>query len=139
MKRWILHPSSNRAKYRIGNIPYPYEFGPSDLLKEKIVRYLYVRNNVHIFAAIRLFDMTTTTATNFRSNVKKYLDLVINDSQEVIISRGSESAVLIPLDQFNAIKETEYLMSSKEMERVVLQGMEDVKNGNFKEVDIDEL
>ena len=100
---------------------------------------MYVRNNVHIFAAISLFDMTTTTATNFRSNVKRYLDLVINDSQEVIISRGSESAVLIPLDQFNSIKETEYLMSSKEMERVILQGMEDVRNGDFKEVDIDEL
>ena len=83
--------------------------------------------------------MTTTTATNFRSNVKRYLDLVINDSQEVIISRGSDSAVLIPLDQYNAIKETEYLMSSKEMEEVILKGMEDVKNGNFKEIDIDEL
>lgn len=101
--------------------------------------YLDVRNNVHIFATIRIFDMTTTTATNFRSNVKRYLDLVINDSQEVVISRGSDSAVLIPLDQYNSIKETEYLMSSKEMERVILQGMEDIKNGNFTEVNIDEL
>ena len=83
--------------------------------------------------------MTTTTATNFRTNIKRYLDLVINDSQEVIISRGSDSAVLIPLDQYNSIKETEYLMSSKEMEEVILKGMEDVKNGNFKEIDIDEL
>lgn len=83
--------------------------------------------------------MTTTTATNFRSNVKRYLDLVINDSQEVVISRGSDSAVLIPLDQYNSIKETEYLMSSKEMERVILQGMEDIRNGNFTEVNIDEL
>lgn len=83
--------------------------------------------------------MTTTTATNFRANVKRYLDLVINDSQEVIISRGSDSAVLIPLDEYNSIKETEYLMSSKEMEEVILKGMEDVKNGNFKEIDIDEL
>ena len=111
----------------------------SELIEGKWSRYLDVRNNVHIFATIRIFDMTTTTATNFRSNVKRYLDLVINDSQEVIISRGSESAVLIPLDQFNSMKETEYLMSSKEMERVILQGMEDMKNGNYKEVDIDEL
>ncbi len=105
----------------------------------KMKDYLDVRNNVHIFATIRIFDMTTTTATNFRSNVKRYLDLVINDSQEVVISRGSDSAVLIPLDQYNSIKETEYLMSSKEMERVILQGMEDIKNGNFTEVNIDEL
>ena len=101
--------------------------------------YFDVRNNVHIFAKKEDNTMTTTTATNFRSNVKKYLDLVINDSQEVIISRGCDSAVLIPLDQYNSIKETEYLMSSKEMEEVILKGMEDVKNGNFKEIDIDEL
>ena len=55
---------------------------------------------------------------------------MINDSQEVIIGRVSESAVLILLGQFNSIKKTEYPMSYKEMERVVLQGMEDVKDGN---------
>ena len=71
--------------------------------------------------------------------MSKKIGLVINDSQEVIIGRVSESAVLILLGQFNSIKKTEYPMSSKEMERVVLQGMEDVKNGNYKEVDIDEL
>ena len=117
-----------------------FMLGFCNFCKHKILlKYLDVQNNVHIFVTITINEMTTTTATNFRSNVKKYLDLVINDSQEVIISRGSESAVLIPLDQFNSIKETEYLMSSKEMEKAILQGMEDVKNGNYKEVDIDEL
>ena len=83
--------------------------------------------------------MTSVTATNFRSNIKHYMDLVIRDSQEVIINRGNEAAVLIPMDQYNAIKETEYLMSSKEMETTILTGMEDVRKGNFEEVDIDEL
>ncbi|MCQ2175531.1 MAG: type II toxin-antitoxin system Phd/YefM family antitoxin [Bacteroidales bacterium] len=67
------------------------------------------------------------------------MDLVIRDSQEVIINRGNEAAVLIPMDQYNAIKETEYLMSSKEMETTILTGMEDIRKGNFEEVDIDEL
>lgn len=83
--------------------------------------------------------MTTTSATNFRANIKQYLAAVINDSQEVIINRGSESAVLISLDEYNSLKETEYLMSSKEMEKTILKGMEDVKNGNYVEVNIDEL
>lgn len=83
--------------------------------------------------------MTSVTATNFRSNIKHYMDLVIRDSQEVIINRGNEAAVLIPMDQYNAIKETEYLMSSKEMETTILTGMEDIRKGNFEEVDIDEL
>ena len=45
--------------------------------------------------------MTTTSVTNFRANIKQYLDAVIYDNQEVIISRGSESAVLISLDEYN--------------------------------------
>lgn len=83
--------------------------------------------------------MTSTTVTVFRANIKHYMDLVIRDSQEVIINRGDEAAVLIPMDQYNSMKETEYLMSSKEMEKAILKGMEDVKNGNFVEVNIDEL
>ena len=47
------------------------------------------------------------------------MDLVIKDSQEVIINRGNEAAVLIPMDQYNAMKETEYLMASKEMEKAM--------------------
>lgn len=54
-------------------------------------------------------------------------------------NRGDEAAVLIPMDQYNSMKETEYLMSSKEMEKALLKGMEDVKNGNCVEVNIDEL
>lgn len=83
--------------------------------------------------------MTSTTVTSFRANIKHYMDLVIRDSQEVIINRGDEAVVLIPMDQYNSMKETEYLMSSKEMEKAILKGMEDVKNGNCVEVNIDEL
>jgi len=43
------------------------------------------------------------------------------------------------MDEYNAMKETEYLMASKEMEKAILTGMEDVKNGKFVEVDINEL
>ena len=83
--------------------------------------------------------MTTTSVSDFRANIKQYLDAVINDSHEVIINRGRESAVLIPLDEYNSLKETEYLMSSKAMEKAILKGMDDVKNGNYAEVDVDEL
>jgi len=83
--------------------------------------------------------MTTTTATEFRANIRYYLNAVINDSQEVIISRGKDSVVLISMDEYNAIKETEYLMSSKAMQNTILKGMEDVDNGNYKIVDVNEL
>lgn len=57
----------------------------------------------------------------------------------MIINRGDDAVVLISLDEYNSLKETAYLMSSKEMEKAILQGMEDVKNGKFEEVDIDAL
>lgn len=83
--------------------------------------------------------MRTTTATHFQANINSFIDSVINDSHEVIINRGDDAFILISLDEYNSLKETEYLMSSKEMEKAVLQGMEDVKNDNFEEVDIDAL
>ena len=71
--------------------------------------------------------MTSVTATGFRANIKHYMDLVIKDSQEVIINRGNEAAVPIPMNQYNARQEPEHLMSSTEMEKAILTGMEDVK------------
>jgi len=102
-----------------------------------VEKHLHVRNNVHIFA--KKLAMITTTATEFRANIRQYFDAVINDCQEVIISRGKDSAVLISLDEYNSIKETEYLMSSKAMQDAILKGMEDVSNGNYKIVDVNEL
>ena len=55
------------------------------------------------------------------------------------MTKKSFLASLITMDQYNAMKETEYLMASKEMEKVILTGMEDVKKGNFVEIYIDEL
>jgi len=91
--------------------------------------YVYLQKN----------DMTTTTATDFRANIRLYLDAVINDCQEVIISRGKDAAVLISMDEYNSIKETEYLMSSKTMQETILRGMEDVKSGNYQIVDVNDL
>lgn len=71
---------------------------------------------------------------NFNLQIKK---LVLTFQNR--FNRGDEAAVLIPMDQYNSMKETEYLMSSKEMEKALLKGMEDVKNGNCVEVNIDEL
>lgn len=61
------------------------------------------------------------------------------NNRYLFVYSSYHTAVLIPMDQYNAMMETEYLMASKEMEKAILAGMEDVKNGNFVEVDIDEL
>lgn len=74
--------------------------------------------------------MRTTNFTDLRNNLKKYLDAVINDSDTVIINRdGDTGAVLISLDEYNAIKETEYIMASPAMMEAIREGERDIKEG----------
>ena len=76
--------------------------------------------------------MRTANYTELRNNMKRYLDEVVNDCEPLLVHRtGNESVVIISLDEYNAIKETEYIMKSPEMMEAIRKGEEDIKNGNF--------
>ena len=48
--------------------------------------------------------MRTANYTDLRSNLKSYLDSVIEDSETVIINRGSNTGVvLMSLDEYNLL------------------------------------
>ena len=65
--------------------------------------------------------MRTANYTDLRTNLKGYIDSVIDDCETVIVNRGNGSGVvLISLDEYNSLKETEYIMSSP-------QTMEDIR------------
>ena len=84
--------------------------------------------------------MITATYTDLRSNLKNYLDRVVMDSDSVIVNRGKSSAVvIISLEEYESMKETAYLMSQSGMMEAIRQGDEDIKNGNYEIVNIDEL
>ena len=74
--------------------------------------------------------MRTANYTDLRKNLKGYLDSVIDDSEKVIINReGNEAVVMISLEEYNAIKETAYLMKSPDMIKAIRQGISDVEAG----------
>lgn len=83
--------------------------------------------------------MKTTSVSDFRTNMKRYLDAVIYDSDSVIINRGNTSAVLISLEEYNAIKGTESILASDRMTRSVQTGLEEVNRGEVEEIDLDTL
>ncbi|MBR6246452.1 MAG: type II toxin-antitoxin system Phd/YefM family antitoxin [Bacteroidales bacterium] len=83
--------------------------------------------------------MKTTSVSDFRSNLKYYLDAVTRDYDNVVINRGSTGAVLISLDEYNAIKGTESVLASERLSRAVQEGIEAVSRGDVVEVDIDAL
>ena len=58
--------------------------------------------------------MLSTTMSDFRKEMKKYLDLVTKDFETLIINRGKgEGAVMISLAEYNSIMETMHLLSTK--------------------------
>ncbi len=84
--------------------------------------------------------MRTANYSELRNNLKSYLDGVINDSEPLIVHRsGNESVVVISLEEYNAIKETEYIMKSPIMMDIIRKGDEEINNGGGTSVDIDNL
>lgn len=83
--------------------------------------------------------MKTTSVSDFRTNMKRYLDAVIFDSDSVVINRGNTGAVLISLDEYNSIKGTESILTSERLGRSIRAGMEEIGRGEVEEVDIDSL
>lgn len=76
--------------------------------------------------------MRTANYSELRSNMKHYLDSVIRDNEPLVVHRqGSESVVIISLDDYNAMAETEYLMKSPAMMEAIRQGEDDIKNGRY--------
>ena len=65
-------------------------------------------------------NMLSTTMSDFRKEMKKYLDLVTEDFETLIINRGKDSGVvIISLDEYNSFQATLHEMSSKaNMERL---------------------
>ena len=77
--------------------------------------------------------MKVVNYKELRLNLKKWMDLVVNDVEELIIKRkNNKDLVLIPLDEYNSLKETSYLLSGKNRE-VIIQSLKEAKEGQILE------
>ena len=84
--------------------------------------------------------MKKANYTDFRANLKGYMDAVIDDCETIIINRGKDTGVvLISLDEYNSLKETEYIMSSPETVEAIRKGNEEIKNGKGIKVELEDL
>ena len=84
--------------------------------------------------------MKTTNYLELRNNLKSYLDRVINDNELLIIYHsGDESVVVISLEEYNSIKETNYIMKPPAMMDIIRKGDEEIKSGGGTSIDIENL
>lgn len=80
--------------------------------------------------------METVNYTDFRSNLKHWLDKVVNDVSDIIIKRKSgKDLVLISLEEYNSLKETTYLLTGKNRD-ILLNSIKELEAGNGMEKDL---
>ena len=73
--------------------------------------------------------MLTTTISDFRKDIKRYLDRVTDNFETLIINRGKDNGVVImSLDEYNSLTATQHELSSKANEKRLDSAIEKLKN-----------
>ena len=81
--------------------------------------------------------MLTTTISDFRKDIKKYLDNVIENFETLIINRGKDSGVvIISLDEYNSLRATQHELASKVNEQRLDSAINKLKTGSSFEKDL---
>jgi antitoxin YefM len=78
----------------------------------------------------RRYLMKTISYSESRARYAEVLDGVINDREEVVVTRsGHDPVVIVSLEDYESLRETAYLMRSPENARRLLDAMERLEAG----------
>ncbi|SHI73507.1 antitoxin YefM [Tangfeifania diversioriginum] len=81
--------------------------------------------------------MITTTLSDFRKEIKRYLDSVTENFETLIINRGKDSGVVImSLNEYNSLRATQHELSSRRNEQRLDAAIEKYRNGNSVQKDL---
>ncbi|MFD8060497.1 type II toxin-antitoxin system Phd/YefM family antitoxin [Streptomyces cyaneofuscatus] len=74
--------------------------------------------------------MRTMTYTESRAKYAETLSAVVDDREEVVVTRaGHEPVVIVALDEYESLKETAYQLRSPENARRLLASIERLESG----------
>jgi antitoxin YefM len=78
--------------------------------------------------------MDAITYADLRQNLKSYMDKVFDESDPLIITRkNNKSVVIISMDEYNSLMETNYLLSCKTNAEHLQKSISQHKAGWIKE------
>ena len=104
-----------------------HEFFGFDLKNNRFVQS-YVHN---------LSVMFTTTISDFRKDIKRYLDRVTDNFETLIINRGKDNGVvIISLDEYNSLCATHHEISSKANENRLDSAVDKLRKGSSFQKDL---
>jgi antitoxin YefM len=74
--------------------------------------------------------MLTATISDFRKDIKRYLDRVTDNFETLIINRGKDTGVVImSLDEYNSLSATQHELSSQANEKRLDSAIEKFSKG----------
>mgnify|MGYP000848128767 CR=1 FL=1 len=74
--------------------------------------------------------MLTTTISDFRKDIKKYINTVSEDFETLIINRGKDQGVvIISLDEYNSMLATSHELSTKKNQKRLDSAIDKLKKG----------
>jgi antitoxin YefM len=75
--------------------------------------------------------MLTTTISDFRRDIKRYLDKVTDNFETLIINRGKDTGVVImSIEEYNSLTATSHELSSRANEMRLDSAIEKLKKGS---------
>ena len=81
--------------------------------------------------------MNAVNYSDLRKNLKSYLDQVFKNREPLIITRkNNENVVLISINDYNGLVETDYLLSSKANARHLIESLESARRNELIERDL---
>ena len=84
--------------------------------------------------------MLAVNYTNFRENLKDYMDKATNDYETMIVTRkNNKNVVMISEETYNNLMENVYVMGNKSNYDWLMESKEQLESGKFKEHDLIEV
>lgn len=91
--------------------------------------FCVILKNVHIFVQKEV--MITANISDFRKDIKSYLNRVTENFETLIINRGKGvGVVIISLEEYNSLMATQHEMSSKKNVERLDSAIEKFKKGD---------
>jgi antitoxin YefM len=83
--------------------------------------------------------MSSITIDKLKKDLRNQFEIVLNTGKELIIRDKGKEVVMLPLSEFNSLKETAYLLASDKNRKHLSKSLRQAKKGQVVKVDLSNL